>query len=442
MSSNYSRYPVTIIFSFILIFLSLQSCVSQHRKFRKMAEDAFEARRYDESVKQAVNSLFEKPEKNTKAQEVLELAYPRFINDYEDKIKRLQAQSSSFSDDKTVKERREIVSRYETLINYINDIKNLPPAAFKMKRRTIAFQYNDYYNQLTEAKNNLERGIEDAAELHYQKGLSLMASGGIPNNKEGAKEFKKALGYVPNYRDATDKYNEARKAGTTRIAIIPFDNKSGRTHYGAIGEMITDKVVSIMFEDQTAMEFLEIVDREQLEVVMKEQKLSLSGAVDDNTLVEVGKILGVQEMITGRITQIISDKEDINKESKPIKRTIKVKTGEKTNSEGKKEAVYGDREVSAVITQFSKTAGAKMSGSYKILEVKTARLIETKSFDESYSFYHEWATFRGDERALNSSEKRLVSVKEKNALSDGERVNAVGNKLAKALATKIKEYTR
>ena len=437
--SHYDKLYSIFLFIFAIAFTQ---CTAQHRRYRKNAEDAFEQRRFDDAVINAVNSLYDKPEKNTKAQEVLELAFPRFINDYEDKIAMLKASSNSYSSDQTVSQRREIVTRYETLIKYNNDVKNLPPSAFRMKRRNIELEYKEYYNELAEAKKNLERGKEDAAESHYQEALRLMSAGGIDNNKSAAKELKKALGYVAGYRDAAQKYEEARIAGTTRVAIIPFENKSGRSNYGAVGEYITDQVISSLFDDKDAMEFLEIIDREQLEVVLNEQKLGASGVLDDNTLVELGKVLGVQEILTGRITQIISDREKVTSENQQVKNTVKVKVGEKKNADGKTEAVYRDKEVNAIVTLHNKTAGARMSGSYKILDVQTARLLETEAFSQSYEFEHEWGTFRGDERALSSRYRRLVQVREKNPLSDGERINYVATKLASDLAIKLKEYSQ
>jgi TolB-like protein len=329
------------------------------------------------------------------------------------------------------------------MIKYTNDLKNLPPAAFQVKKKSdLAFEYKEYYNELAAAKKKLEMGMEEAAESHYQGALGLMQAGGIENNKAAAKEFKKAMGYVADYRDCHQKYEEARRAGTTRVAIIPFENKSGRTQYGAVGEFITDQVISKLFDDTQAMEFLEIIDREQLELVLREQKLGAAGILDDNTLVELGKVLGVQEILTGKITQIISDPAKVTRENQQSKRTVPVKVGEKKNAEGKTISIMQDKEVAAYVTLARKTASARMSGSYKILDVQTARLLETESFSESYSFNHEWGTFRGDERALSDQQKRIVQVREENPLSDGERINSVASKLADSLAGRLKEYTQ
>ena len=42
-----------------------------------------------------------------------------------------------------------------------------------------------------------------------------------------------------------------------------------------------------------------------METVIKEQALSQSGIIDESMAVEVGKILGVNEILSGQITQII-----------------------------------------------------------------------------------------------------------------------------------------
>ncbi|MEN7546705.1 CsgG/HfaB family protein [Rapidithrix thailandica] len=429
---------------FLLFLLnSSTSCAQSARKLRVDGEKYFESRQFDHAVTSAINSLYKKPDKNKKAQELLQLSFPRFVTDYKDQIARLKASSKDFQDDKTVDMRKEIVVRYEKLINVAKDIQNLPPEAFIVKRsKPISFEYEDFYEKLAEAKSKLNSGIEDAAEYHYQEALRLMELGGLENSKTAAKTFKKAMSYVPDYKDSADKYETARKAGTLRLAIIPFDNKSGTSRYGAVGEMITDKTISTLFKDKSAMEFLEIIDREQLELVLQEQKLGVSGILDDNTLVELGKVLGVHQIMTGRITQIISDREKVNKKNYPEEKTIKVKVGTKKNDKGKEEAVYADRKVKATVTMYKKEAGARMEGAYKVIDVQTAKLVKSDSFSERYDFECTWGSFYGDARALSYNSNRLVKQQEQNPLSDGERVNEMGKKLAVNLAKTIKQYVQ
>lgn len=123
----FSRFLALFLFAALMV--PIQGC-AQHKRFRKNAENAFANRAWDDAVANAVNSLYQRPEKNEKAQEILDLAYPRFVTDYKEKIQRLSESSSNYKDSNTILERQMIVRLYETLIRYTSDVKNLPPAAF------------------------------------------------------------------------------------------------------------------------------------------------------------------------------------------------------------------------------------------------------------------------------------------------------------------------
>lgn len=49
---------------------------------------------------------------------------------------------------------------------------------------------------------------------------------------------------------------------------------------------------------------MKVVERSQLQDLLTEQKLSLSGRVDENTALEVGKLVGAQYVIHGQVTSI------------------------------------------------------------------------------------------------------------------------------------------
>src|SRR5438128_658531 len=91
------------------------------------------------------------------------------------------------------------------------------------------------------------------------------------------------------------------KEGSTkpRIAVIEFKNKADNQwwyHGGAAAAQdvfVTELVKSGKFR---------VVEREQLEALMKEKGLSLSGDVDPSTAVKVGKLLGVNYLLTGSVT--------------------------------------------------------------------------------------------------------------------------------------------
>lgn len=78
----------------------------------------------------------------------------------------------------------------------------------------------------------------------------------------------------------------------------------------------------------------DIVERAQMERILSEQTLGVSGAVDENQVIQLGKLLGVQAMITGNIST--SQKDSDYKETR---------TEKKNNKEVKKEVNCEKREV-------------------------------------------------------------------------------------------------
>ena len=91
-----------------------------------------------------------------------------------------------------------------------------------------------------------------------------------------------------------------------RIAVIEFKNKADNQwwyHGGA--EAMQDVFVTELFKSGR----FRVVEREQLQALMEEKNLSLSGDVDAATAVRIGKILGVNYLLTGSVTEYgVTDK--------------------------------------------------------------------------------------------------------------------------------------
>jgi curli biogenesis system outer membrane secretion channel CsgG len=94
----------------------------------------------------------------------------------------------------------------------------------------------------------------------------------------------------------------AQKGGgeKPRIAVLEFKNKADNQwwyHGGAAAAQdvfVTELVKSGKFR---------VVDREQLEAMMQEKHLTQSGDIDPKTAMKLGKILGVNYLLTGAVTE-------------------------------------------------------------------------------------------------------------------------------------------
>ena len=97
------------------------------------------------------------------------------------------------------------------------------------------------------------------------------------------------------------------KAGDDRprVAIIDFPvDATGlwtgfRPHKREISAALVDLFTTALVEKGN----FRVFERSRLQAIMKEQNLGLSGNVSPDTAVQIGKLLGVQYLMTGRITR-------------------------------------------------------------------------------------------------------------------------------------------
>ena len=83
-----------------------------------------------------------------------------------------------------------------------------------------------------------------------------------------------------------------------RLAVMDFDDKTGHGswHIGSgMADMLTTSLVK-------SGKFI-VIERQQLEAVLKEQAMGLSGAITPQSAAQVGKLLGVELMVIGSVNE-------------------------------------------------------------------------------------------------------------------------------------------
>jgi len=83
-----------------------------------------------------------------------------------------------------------------------------------------------------------------------------------------------------------------------RVGVVNFENK---TAYGQnrLGTAASDILITELVKSGKFI----VVERDKLNAVMAEQKLDMTGAIDPATAAKVGKILGLNAIVTGAISQ-------------------------------------------------------------------------------------------------------------------------------------------
>jgi curli biogenesis system outer membrane secretion channel CsgG len=90
-----------------------------------------------------------------------------------------------------------------------------------------------------------------------------------------------------------------------RVAVLPFDDGAIQGHERwwndnlQVGKGVADELVTALLDTGK----FRLIEREQLQRVLEEQNLASHGRIDSNTAARIGRLLGVQILIMGKVTE-------------------------------------------------------------------------------------------------------------------------------------------
>ena len=146
-------------------------------------------------------------------------------------------------------------------------------------------------------------------------------------------------------------------------------NTTKRTVDPKLDKAITSALEGVLAE----MGGAKIYSREDLNKVMAEQKLQQSGLVDENTMVQVGKLAGVKYIITGSIDSVTQKYEDYTK------------AAEGSDDSEKKETIGNMLFKAALSAGASAASGMKITTrvTFKIIDVQTGEIVSSVQKEET-----------------------------------------------------------
>ena len=114
-------------------------------------------------------------------------------------------------------------------------------------------------------------------------------------------------------------------AQSITVGVMPFANNSlsGKEAVEPLSKGLAD----MMMTELAKIKALKVIERSQLDKIMRELNLSMSGVVDDASLKEAGKMLGADMLLLGSFNQGFDN--DIRIDA----RLVKVETGETVKAE-------------------------------------------------------------------------------------------------------------
>jgi len=171
--------------------------------------------------------------------------------------------------------------------------------------------------------------------------------------------------------------------GEGGAAVTEADKGHVDAHSNTVKRVVDpklDKAISSALEGSLAqMGGLTIYSRNDLNKVMKEQKLQQSGLFDEKTLVKVGKLAGVKYIITGSIDSVTQEYKDYEKAANAAGNAV-------ANRNGRQQQSLGSMLLGAAI----KIGGSALSGmkittraTFKVIDVTTGEIVFSKSAEET-----------------------------------------------------------
>ena len=118
-----------------------------------------------------------------------------------------------------------------------------------------------------------------------------------------------ALTFVSASSFAFDK-NEQKKRIKKRVAVFVFQDKTDQSYYWwnhkGVGEGLSDMLVTELVKTGR----YRVIERGELNEILKEQDLGQSGVVTAQSAAQVGKVLGVELAVMGAVTEFGYKKND------------------------------------------------------------------------------------------------------------------------------------
>jgi len=150
-----------------------------------------------------------------------------------------------------------------------------------------------------------------------------------------------ATSCAPSARVPVMRPAEIYLQGINRIAVGNIE--------GNIGREVADSLTTKLFEAN----YFEVVDRENITRIMREHNLNLSGAVDERTAAEIGRLIGASALIFGNAVAQY-------KQTTSVSKTYKKKDG-------------------SPYRFYHKDGIAKVKINFRVVDLRTGKIVAAKS---------------------------------------------------------------
>lgn len=394
-----------VIYIFILTAFVTQSCVNSKRLAKKanLLEQAGEHTAAADLFYQSVK----KNPRNTTAVIGMKRTGTKVLNDYLKKFSKQAIQGQYKKATYTYLD----AEQYQQKLAKININIEIPTSSqhkfTEVKQQYLSKKYDEgmkFINieKFTKAEQcfnevyKFDNSFKDVSELRNIAYLEPFYRNAEKLKKEkqyrkAYYEYQKILSRVSNYKDTRKNMNYVLEKGKTYITV----SSKGRGSYASYSNNAKQYVINSIIKVNDP--FIKVVDRADLDNIIKEQELTLSGMSKGNA--EVGEIAGANFSVVVEVTSLHFQKKPVQKHSKTGYESYREKYLNKTTNTYNYRTKY--KKVS--YKEYRATKTMAVSTSYKIISLRTAEIIATEIVQKNYTSGIHYITYGGQKDKLYPS---------------------------------------
>lgn len=404
-----------VVFPFLgmLILLSLPAC-NGSKSLAKKANQLQQAGMYSDAAQFYYNSLL-KNSNNVDARIGLTNTGQKVLNDKLAEFSKARAVNDSKKAVYAYKDAAVYRSKLDRLgiklnaPDYLSDdfeeSKNLYVKELYDKGNDLLSDKNfDEANRIFKELSSLESNYKDVSDLQsmsrnepfYISGTELFDAHQWHKSYYQLDEIYRR---DPGYKDVAILRKECLDKGQYPVAIVPFENAS-RTR--DIDKQIQAYVLTAL--SQIDDPFLKIVERDNMDMILKEQRINLSGIVNEQSAAKVGNLLGAKAILTGTV---------LSYATLPGKMKVTRKDGYeayqvKLYNQAEDKNYYETRYKPVTYNEYYNSNEVTVSFQYKAVSLETGEILFSKVVNKKVDSDVYFGTYDGEITALYSADKEGV----------------------------------
>ena len=195
----------------------------------------------------------------------------------------------------------------------------------------------------------------------------------------------------PGYKDVAILRNECLENGQYPIALMPFNNE---TRYRDIEKQF--RAFTLTALSRVDDPFLKIVERDNMDEILREQRLNLSGVINQQSAAAAGNLLGAKAILYGSVLGFTTHPGKMRVEEKKAFEGYRVKL--KNEAEGV--YYYETRYKPVTYHEYYNLNEVKVSFQYKLVSLETGAILKSEIINKTLDSDVYYGTYDGEITAL------------------------------------------